>query len=646
VSRRYVLNGALRALFSLCFLLATSLDVSCAVADTPPVGTQIGPVPVPPPVEDIPSVAAALDPLEARVASLPTNPVTITPDVRSLPVFVDAVMARLGLSVSFGPGIREREDPVSLRLAAPVPPAQMLRITREMLRTFAMSMTLRDGAVMVSRDAGARVPVYAADGRVPAQTDAAQRVLVVVPLVTARHTAVTPWLSQAFGDAGVNVDQDPASNTLLVAGPAAAVEDAIRAVRLLDQPLPRGRQALLLKPAFLTPEDLATELLSVLNSEGIEADRLVLGAPVVLLPLGSTRALAVFASDKGLLDHASEWARALDRRPDAATRPVVFSYPLRYLRAADVVETLSALPSAESRPGEAASAPTASGDTQAVADAPLNGADAPPPRPVVPASGRLAADPNRNAVMFLGRPAQWSTLYRAIRDMDVPPRSILVDVLIVELKLDGRYENGIEWLASGSVGGDNLRYGTLDGLGLGEDGFSLSLTEGPEVRAVLNLLKADASARVRVQAQLRVSNGQLARLDVGEQVPVLSSTSRSIASASALSVDSVDYRDTGLALSVRPTLRPDGDMDIDIDQSLSAAVPGNGNIDSPTIQSERLHTVLTVRQGTATVLGGLVSSETSEDDRRAASTHIPGAGAKAGAGKRRELLVLIRSRLI
>ena len=41
--------------------------------------------------------------------------------------------------------IREREDPVSLRLAAPVPPAQLLRITREMLRSFAMSRTLRAG---------------------------------------------------------------------------------------------------------------------------------------------------------------------------------------------------------------------------------------------------------------------------------------------------------------------------------------------------------------------------------------------------------------------------------------------------------------------------------------------------------------------
>jgi hypothetical protein len=69
-------------------------------------------------------------------------------------------------------------------------------------------------------------------------------VIVAVPLRSVRYTAVTPWLSQAFGGAGLQADQEPSANMLLLSGPPTVVAEALRAVGILDRPKARAARTM------------------------------------------------------------------------------------------------------------------------------------------------------------------------------------------------------------------------------------------------------------------------------------------------------------------------------------------------------------------------------------------------------------------
>jgi general secretion pathway protein D len=592
------------------------------------------------------------DPLDALAAGLQGEAIVLHVDASALPDFIADVLGRLKLDFVLGPGIRERRDPVTLRIVGAVTPAQLLRITRRALLDLGVSMTLQSGTLLIARDAGngAGLPLYVPDGKVPVQAGDARRVIVAVQLQSVRYTAITPWLSQAFGNAGVSVDQEPVSNTLLVSGPAAAVGEAIRAVEVLDRPRQRAARTLLLKPREVAVDQLARDLLNILQSEGIAADLPALEASVVLLPLTSEKALAVFAPDQRMLDHIAEWARALDRPPLAAVQTAIFSYPLQYLSASAVVDTLSELsPPARAMNPASAVVPVEATETEQEGE-PAQSWSKPPVAPASP--GHLAVDANRNAVVFRGAPEEWSLLYRAIREMDRPTTQVLVEMLLAEVSLDDQYASGVEWLASGSVNGEDISYGTVGGLGLGDAGFNLRLQDGETVRALINLFATDGAVRIRSRPSLVVASGHTARLDVGDQIPVVSASSRSVEQSDAPVIRTVEYRRTGLLLEILPTVKAGGQLDIELSQTLSEALRTTTSaIDSPTIRSRSLHTTVSLKDGGAVLLGGLLAVSDSTNE-----TGVPGRGrlplagkllgADARNGARTELLLLIRPRLL
>ena len=592
------------------------------------------------------------DPLDALAAGLQGEAIVLHVDASALPDFIADVLGRLKLDFVLGPGIRERRDPVTLRIVGAVTPAQLLRITRRALLDLGVSMTLQSDTLLIALDAGngAGLPLYVPDGKVPVQAGDARRVIVAVQLQSVRYTAITPWLSQAFGNAGVSVDQEPVSNTLLVSGPAAAVGEAIRAVEVLDRPRQRAARTLLLKPREVAVDQLARDLLNILQSEGIAADLPALEASVVLLPLTSEKALAVFAPDQRMLDHIAEWARALDRPPLAAVQTAIFSYPLQYLSASAVVDTLSELsPPARAMNPASAVVPVEATETEQEGE-PAQSWSKPPVAPASP--GHLAVDANRNAVVFRGAPEEWSLLYRAIREMDRPTTQVLVEMLLAEVSLDDQYASGVEWLASGSVNGEDISYGTVGGLGLGDAGFNLRLQDGETVRALINLFATDGAVRIRSRPSLVVASGHTARLDVGDQIPVVSASSRSVEQSDAPVIRTVEYRRTGLLLEILPTVKAGGQLDIELSQTLSEALRTTTSaIDSPTIRSRSLHTTVSLKDGGAVLLGGLLAVSDSTNE-----TGVPGRGrlplagkllgADARNGARTELLLLIRPRLL
>lgn len=87
-------------------------------------------------------------------------------------------------------------------------------------------------------------------------------------------------------------------------------------------------------------------------------------------------------------------------------------------------------------------------------------------------------------------------------------------------------------------------------------GFSYTITKANVVRAALNAVASKNQVRLLSSPSLLVLNNHTATIQVGDQQPILSSTSA--ATGSSFITQSITYKDTGVMLSVTPSVNAGG----------------------------------------------------------------------------------------
>ena len=131
---------------------------------------------------------------------------------------------------------------------------------------------------------------------------------------------------------------------------------------------------------------------------------------------------------------------------------------------------------------------------------------------------------------------------------------------------------------------------------------------GADARVVLNALSAVTDVRLVSTPKLLVLANQTAKLQVGNEVPIITQTSSGTDTTSRI-INTVIYRDTGVVLTVLPRVGDHGRIFIDIQQEVSDVTPTTSStIDSPTIQQRKFSTQVQVEDGQVISLGGLISS--------------------------------------
>lgn len=148
-----------------------------------------------------------------------------------------------------------------------------------------------------------------------------------------------------------------------------------------------------------------------------------------------------------------------------------------------------------------------------------------------------------------------------------------------------------------------------------------------------------------------VLDNHLAQLQVGNQVPIVTQTGQSTETAGAPVINSVQYLNTGVILSVTPRISGDR-IYLDIDQVVSSVTPtSTSGIDSPTIEDREVQTSLTLENGGLVAIGGLISTSKSVSDTGIPwIMDIPVLGmlfkTHSKTTARTELIVLITARIV
>jgi general secretion pathway protein D len=234
----------------------------------------------------------------------------------------------------------------------------------------------------------------------------------------------------------------------------------------------------------------------------------------------------------------------------------------------------------------------------------------------------------------------------ALHDLSDP--EVMLEVEIMEIKRTRLLELGIHWpsqlsLAPLQTSGQAL---TLEAL----KNLSSSTIQATTGSMIFNARKEDQDADILANPRIRVRNKDKAKIQIGDRVPVITTTSTSTGFVS----ESVNYVDVGLKLEVEPTIYLDREVAIKINLEVSNLVreitSKSGTL-SYQIGTRGANTVLRLKDGETQILAGLIS-----DEDRSNANKVPGLGELPIAGRlfgskkdetqRSEILLSITPRIV
>ncbi len=133
-------------------------------------------------------------------------------------------------------------------------------------------------------------------------------------------------------------------------------------------------------------------------------------------------------------------------------------------------------------------------------------------------------------------------------------------------------------------------------------------------RATLNFLKKDGDTKILASPQIRVKNGQNSKILIGERVPLR--TNRRVDTTGAITYD-FQYFEIGVKLNAMPVINMNGQITINLKLEISALGPNVGTADDPqfSILTRTAQSIVTVLDGEAIVIGGLIRDEERESMR-------------------------------
>jgi general secretion pathway protein D len=380
------------------------------------------------------------------------------------------------------------------------------------------------------------------------------------------------------------VRADAAQENVFISGDPSTVDALVRAASLFDVDWLRGRSFQFYPLRYASAASVSQDVEKVIGG----ADGPI-GSQVELITIDRLNAIIIAAKSTELLDQTAHWIDRLDQ-PASPSEQRLRVVHLDNLVATDFVKTVSDL----------------------FARAPTAGSVVGPNRPSSMAS--VTADPRSNSVIMYADDAEYQSLLGIVRELDVTPPQVLIEATVAEVQLNDQLQFGVQWYlqnlsqvaggfitnASGPIAGSSPIPPVYPGLNL--------TYMGTNIQVALNALSGVTDVQLLATPRMLVLANDTATLEVGQSVPIVTSTSAGI-QANSLVVNSVDYRDTGVVLTVTPRVGARGEIYIDVQQEVSdVAATTTSTINSPTITQRKFHTQIAVESGQAIAIGGLIQT--------------------------------------
>jgi len=507
---------------------------------------------------------------------------------------------------------------ITLSTAQPIARANAAQLFSTVLASRGLGLTEENGLYRIYRDADALQVAR------PAAFTSGGGGMRVYPLRHVPATEVKKVLAALVPEDRLMTvgGQD---KLLIATGTPAELAAIGEAITTFDVSELAGISSMLVTLQTAESAPMVEELTDIFLSEGGAT-----GSGVRFVAVPRLNGIVVIAPDEGLLDHAFDWIRRLDRASSGAGERL-FVYRLQHRRASDLAVALKELLSTGALPdlavsgdgipeGTAASAPrsSASGTVSGAAGG----------RPAT----QIVVDEANNALIVRASAAEYRQIRDLVRKLDTVPLQVMIEATILEVSLGDNLSFGIEYaLKTGKVPGFSQSNAVFSGnqstlpLQPGLPGFSFILGGFATPEIILEALSSITNVKVLSSPKLLVVDNEVAVLQVGDSVPTIVQSSANTSGVTnggsgVVVTNAIVYRDTGVRLEIKPRVNSRQLVNLDISQEVSDVLPTTtSGIDSPTIRQRRLITSVAVAGGQTIMLGGLI-----QDRQQRGRSGIPG----------------------
>jgi general secretion pathway protein D len=267
-----------------------------------------------------------------------------------------------------------------------------------------------------------------------------------------------------------------------------------------------------------------------------------------------------------------------------------------------------------------------------------------------------------NSLLIQATQTQYQSISKLLRQLDIPPRQILLEAKIYEVSLTGAFASGVSVFVQRlqANGQTAMPGGTRQILGSFSEGAT-QLSAGTligasrELLAFLSLKENESRARVVSAPSLIATDSIPASITVGNEVPTLTAQAAGAVQIGGTSTftQQIQNRQTGVTLNVMANVNPSGIVTLIINQEVSAPQPAAASsaIPSPSFSKRSVQTQITMQDGDTIAIGGIINEDSTFSTAGIPLLHrIPILGAAFGARSysksRTELIVFMTPRVI
>lgn len=566
---------------------------------------------------------------------------------------------------------------INLTSTVPVAPAQALRLFAAQLRTQSFALVESAGLYLVVPEADAKLQ----SGGVSAGAVPASNGQILTQIFQLNHESannLVPILRPLISPNNT-VNVNPGTNALVITDYADNLQRLGRIIAALDVANATGVEVVPLKHALAS--DVVPMLQRLLDSGAASS-----GAPAagqsdatfktMVMAEARSNSLIVRAANAARVALARSLIAQLDRPSDAGPNAASGNIHVVYLKNADATKLAATLRAAMSAQGNTsnstapASMPSTGNATNANNASGANASFTAGSQPST--GGQIQADPSTNALIITAPEPQYRQLRAVIDKLDARRAQVFVESLIAEVSAEKAAEFGVQW--QGPVGGKgdtnigllgtNFRVGGANLISLATQGANgnVAPSSGLNVGVAHNsngtyvlgflarFLQTTGDGNVLSTPNLLTLDNEEAKIVIGQNVPFVTGqyTNNNTNAGSVNPFQTIERKDVGLTLRVKPQISENGTVKLQIYQEVSRLDPASINSATGLITNKRsIESSVLVEDGAIVVLGGLL-----QDDYGNSQERVPGLGdvplfgnlfrAESRGRKKTNLMVFLR----
>ncbi|MFM2057041.1 MAG: hypothetical protein RLY71_1426 [Pseudomonadota bacterium] len=449
------------------------------------------------------------------------------------------------------------------------------------------------------------------------------------------------------------INANPGNNSLVITDYADNLQRIAKMIAALDVPSTTEVEVIPIQHAAAA--DLVQLVQRFADASAATAGAAGTGAVSVVAD-SRTNSLLVRAPNAARLAMVREVVDKLDR--ESGSNGAAGNIYVVYLKNADAVKLATVLRAAYSAAGSGSGGAAGSGGTggtttqasTAITGGNANSGASPQATAPVQASaspstgGFIQADPSTNALIITAPEPVYKQLRAVIDQLDTRRAQVYVESMIVKMDAKEAAEFGFQWQTL--LGKDGDKYGVALGTnfsatsGSGSNIVDLSLkaaSGGATVGTGLNVgliravngiytlgalarfLETNTKANVLSTPNLVALDNEEAKIVIGQNVPFVtgSFTNTGTSNGSTNPFQTVERKDVGLTLRVKPQVGENGTVRMTIYQENSSVVQNTtSSSNGPTTDKSAIETSVVIDDGQIMVLGGLLKDEFADGEDR------------------------------